>query len=83
MGMFDSFIGKWVCKCGHVNNSDDVQTKELDQSLSYYTEGDFIADKYKYINGVDVCNGCKRTMEVKIYLEDGYYKGDIKYEGEW
>ena len=81
--MFDSFEGKWKCECGHLNDSDDVQTKELDQLLTYYREGDKVSDKYNYITGVDFCDGCKRTMEVKIYLEDGYYKGRIEFLQRW
>lgn len=83
MGMFDRFEGKWICVCGHQNEDDDIQTKELKQNLDYYRVGDKVSDKYNYVIGVSTCDGCKQLKEVRITFENGYYKGDIKYEGEW
>ena len=83
MGMFDRFEGKWICKCGHQNEDDDIQTKELDCMMDHYEVGDKVSDKYNYVLGVSMCEGCKTLKYVRINFEDGYYNGDIKYESEW
>lgn len=83
MGMFDSFSGKWKCECGHINESNDIQTKELECILKNYKPGDKVSDKFNYITGVEHCESCKKLMEIKIHLDNGFYHGLIVCQGEW
>lgn len=85
MGMYDTMYLNVKCPyCGRVSEM-DVQTKDLECDLNDYRVGDYVSDKYNYVDGVTNCpyNDCKANIlskkicnlpqyfYIKIFLENG------------
>ena len=85
MGMYDTMYLNVKCPyCGRVSEM-DVQTKDLECDLNDYRVGDYVSDKYNYVDGITNCphNDCEANkmsyrisnlpeyFYVKVFLKDG------------
>ena len=88
MGVFDSFYIKIKCpKCGEVSLM-ECQTKDLSCLMMEYEVGDYVDDKYNYVDCITSCesekcierekeklgyeSGIGYLFQVRVYLKDGY-----------
>lgn len=92
MGMYDSVKIKIKCPyCGEESEI-EAQTKELDCTLEVWKVGDFVSDKFNYLDCVADClqPECKkasmlgyhsrigRFFNVRIFLKKGKVSGKYK-----
>lgn len=57
----------------------EAQTKDLKCEFEEFKKGDFVHEKYNYLEAFTSCDFCKKAFWVNVKLENGVVNGKYSF----